>query len=36
MNGTDYKNLKERCDQVGKMLNGLIHSLKTAGGKQNE
>lgn len=36
LNGADYKNLKERCDQVGKMLNGLINSLKATGEKQDE
>jgi len=36
MNGTEYENLKERCDQVGKMFNGLINSLKAIGGKQDE
>lgn len=34
LHNTDYETLKERCDQVGRMLNGLINSLKASGGKQ--
>ena len=30
LNDIDYKDLKSRCDQVGKMLNGLINSLKAS------
>jgi len=31
-----YQKLKNECDQVGKMLNGLIASLKSTGGRQDE
>jgi len=36
LHDTDYETLKERCDQVGRMLNGLINSLKASRGKQRE
>ena len=32
----DYENLEERSDQIGKMPNGLVNSLKATGGKQDE
>ena len=31
LEGGDYQILKARCDQIGKLLNGLINSLKQVG-----
>lgn len=36
VNGTEYKDLKERCDQIRKMVNGLINSLRATRGQRNE